>query len=102
PATGGARKAHLEIEPAGKATPAKGVKAVKAAAPIDEEEVAPAPEDLEAEEVVAADDDDDFADDDEEDGVPAKKSGSKATDRKEVRDLLAMGRDKGFLTYDEV
>src|SRR5205823_4458722 len=46
-------------------------------------------------------DDDDFADDDE-DEVPAKKSGSKATERKEVRDLLAMGRDKGFLTYDEV
>src|SRR5471032_2744486 len=26
----------------------------------------------------------------------------KATDRKEVKDLLAVGRDKGFLTYDEV
>src|SRR5438067_5210130 len=101
PAKGGARRAPHEIEPAGKATPAKGVKAVKAAAPVDEEEVAPSPEDLETEEVVAVDDDDDF-DDDDEDNVPAKKSGSKATDRKEVRDLLAMGRDKGFLTYDEV
>ncbi|MFL5309710.1 MAG: RNA polymerase sigma factor RpoD, partial [Myxococcales bacterium] len=40
-------------------------------------------------------------DEDEEDGRPGKKPG-KATDRKEVRDLLAMGRDKGFLTYDEV
>src|SRR5207248_3902565 len=101
PAKGGARRAPHEIEPAGKATPAKGVKAVKAAAPVDEEEVAPSPEDLETEEVVAVEDDDDF-DDDDEDNVPAKKSGSKATDRKEVRDLLAMGRDKGFLTYDEV
>src|SRR5471032_540058 len=26
----------------------------------------------------------------------------KATDRKEVKDLLTLGRDKGFLTYDEV
>src|SRR5438105_8264643 len=101
PAKGGARRAPHEIEPAGKPTPAKGVKAVKAAAPVDEEEVAPAPEDIEGEEVVAVEDDDDFADDDE-DEVPAKKSGSKATERKEVRDLLAMGRDKGFLTYDEV
>ena len=40
-------------------------------------------------------------DDDDEDLVPAKK-GSKATERKEVKDLLALGRDKGFLTYDEV
>src|SRR5256885_2417051 len=96
PATGAARKEH-----GGKATPAKGVKAVKAASAVDEEEVAPAPEEIEGEEVVAVEDDDDFADDDE-DEVPAKKSGSKATERKEVRDLLAMGRDKGFLTYDEV
>jgi RNA polymerase primary sigma factor len=40
-------------------------------------------------------------DDDDEDLVPAKKGG-KATERKEVKDLLALGRDKGFLTYDEV
>src|SRR3954464_1762007 len=59
-------------------------------------------------EVVAADagDDDEIAadideDDDEEDLVRTKK-GSKATERKEVKDLLALGRDKGFLTYDEV
>src|SRR2546422_4717310 len=26
----------------------------------------------------------------------------KVTERKEVKDLLALGRDKGFLTYDEV
>src|SRR5207253_3553839 len=38
----------------------------------------------------------------EDDAPSGKKPGSKATDRKEVRDLLAMGRDKGFLTYDEV
>ena len=48
-------------------------------------------------EIVAADIDED----DDEDLVPAKKGG-KATERKEVKDLLAMGRDKGFLTYDEV
>ncbi|MFL5249551.1 MAG: RNA polymerase sigma factor RpoD [Myxococcales bacterium] len=97
-AAGGARRAQQEIEQSGRtATPAKGAKAVKAAAVDDED--APAPEDLETEDVVAVEDDDDFDDDDD---VPAKKSGSKATDRKEVRDLLAMGRDKGFLTYDEV
>jgi RNA polymerase primary sigma factor len=39
--------------------------------------------------------------DGDEDLAPAKKGG-KATDRKEVKDLLALGRDKGFLTYDEV
>src|SRR5437879_1059467 len=49
--------------------------------------------------VTAADDDED---EDEEDAPSGKKPGGKATDRKEVRDLLAMGRDKGFLTYDEV
>jgi RNA polymerase primary sigma factor len=48
---------------------------------------------------VAATPDDD-EDEDEDEGA-GKKPG-KATDRKEVRDLLAMGRDKGFLTYDEV
>src|SRR5437016_3389850 len=39
--------------------------------------------------------------DGDEDLAPPKK-GSKATERKEVKDLLALGRDKGFLTYDEV
>jgi RNA polymerase primary sigma factor len=43
----------------------------------------------------------DLEDDDEDDLARAKKGG-KATDRKEVKDLLALGRDKGFLTYDEV
>src|SRR5919204_5920337 len=43
----------------------------------------------------------DIEDDDDEDLAPAKKGG-KATERKEVKDLLALGRDKGFLTYDEV
>src|SRR5437764_1635589 len=59
-------------------------------------------------EAVAADagDDEEVAaevieDDEDEDLAPAKK-GSKATERKEVKDLLALGRDKGFLTYDEV
>ena len=52
-------------------------------------------DDLETPTVVVPDDDED-----DDDLVPAKKG--KATDRKEVKDLLAMGRDKGFLTYDEV
>src|SRR5438067_52873 len=52
-ATGAARKEH-----GGKATPAKGVKAVKAAAAVDEEEVAPAPEEVEGEELGAVEDDD--------------------------------------------
>jgi RNA polymerase primary sigma factor len=59
-------------------------------------------------EVVVADvgDDDEVVpeaidEDDDEDLAPPKKGG-KATERKEVKDLLALGRDKGFLTYDEV
>ena len=44
----------------------------------------------------------DSDDDDDEDRPKKKKKGGKATERKEVKDLLAMGRDKGFLTYDEV
>jgi RNA polymerase primary sigma factor len=73
----------------------------------DSEEVAEGEEpELEAAVPEASDDDEVPAadldeDDDDEDLVPAKK-GSKATDRKEVKDLLALGRDKGFLTYDEV
>jgi RNA polymerase primary sigma factor len=88
-------------------TPKQAKKAAKAS--DDEDEVAAAPEaegdeDLDA--VVPESDDDDadapeLVDDDDDDVVPAKK-GSKATERKEVKDLLAMGRDKGFLTYDEV
>src|SRR6202521_5602082 len=69
----------------------------------DEEDGEAAPE------VAALADDDDEAadpvvaleDDDEDEDLPVKKGG-KATERKEVKDLLAMGRDKGFLTYDEV
>jgi RNA polymerase primary sigma factor len=56
-------------------------------------------------EVAETDDDDDAVvidEDDDEDDVPVKGKGGKATDRKEVKDLLAVGRDKGFLTYDEV
>src|SRR5207245_6599741 len=74
-----------------------------------EEEEGEEPE-LEAEVVAESDDDEETGtaatsddDEDEDDDEPSgKKSGGKATDRKEVRDLLAMGRDKGFLTYDEV
>src|SRR5438067_7940141 len=50
------------------------------------------------EEVAVADDDDE----DDDDLAPTKGKGGKATERKEVKDLLALGRDKGFLTYDEV
>src|SRR2546422_11071882 len=39
------------------------------------------------------------AQDDEDEDVLKK---GKVTERKEVKDLLALGRDKGFLTYDEV
>jgi len=74
-----------------------------------EEEEGEEPE-LEAEVVAESDDDEETGtaatsddDEDEDDDEPSgKKSGGKATDRKEVRDLLAVGRDKGFLTYDEV
>ncbi|HWE22744.1 MAG TPA: RNA polymerase sigma factor RpoD [Myxococcales bacterium] len=65
---------------------------------IEAEIVAEIEEDEDLAVSATADDDDE---DDEEDGSAGKKPG-KATDRKEVRDLLAMGRDKGFLTYDEV
>src|SRR5207237_10123737 len=65
---------------------------------VEAEVVAEIDEDDELATTTAADDDED---DDEEDGRPGKKGG-KATDRKEVRDLLAMGSDKCFLTYDEV
>ncbi len=61
---------------------------LEAVADVGDDEEAPAE---------AVDDDDD----DDEDLAPAKKGG-KATERKEVKDLLALGRDKGFLTYDEV
>src|SRR5205085_7810668 len=44
----------------------------------------------------------DVDDDDDDDDLAPPKKGSKATERKEVKDLLALGRDKGFLTYDEV
>jgi RNA polymerase primary sigma factor len=66
--------------------------AAEVIAEIDEDE------DLGA--TASGDDDDD--EDEDEDESSGKKPGGKATDRKEVRDLLAMGRDKGFLTYDEV
>jgi RNA polymerase primary sigma factor len=65
---------------------------------IEAEVIAEIDEDEEAGAAAASDDDED----DDEDEPSGKKSGGKATDRKEVRDLLAMGRDKGFLTYDEV
>ncbi|HEX9605563.1 MAG TPA: RNA polymerase sigma factor RpoD [Myxococcales bacterium] len=65
---------------------------------IEAEVIAEVDEDEEGGTAAASDDDED----EDEDEPSGKKPGAKATDRKEVRDLLAMGRDKGFLTYDEV
>ncbi len=92
---------------AAKGAPIKGGKAAKAGAEgrddddteeevVDDEDEAlvatpPDPEEPPAAELVD--------DDDEETEGSAK---SRATDRKEVKDLLAIGREKGFLTYDEV
>jgi RNA polymerase primary sigma factor len=86
----------------------KGKKGAKAAGEQEGEEVeaeaeeggdleAAIPEVAEDDEVPVAED----LEEDEDDLAPPKKGG-KATDRKEVKDLLALGRDKGFLTYDEV
>jgi RNA polymerase primary sigma factor len=113
-----AAKAPAKARPAEVEAPAAKVKrgdkdkapkqAKKAAKGGDDDEEGPAAEadddDVDAAAPEASDDDDDAApdiDEDDEDAVPVKK-GSKATERKEVKDLLAMGRDKGFLTYDEV
>ena len=90
--------------PAGKGA-AKADKNKKAKSDADDDDDEDGPP---AKKAPAGDDDDDDEtpaaadDDDEEDDVPVGKKGSKATERKEVKDLLAMGRDKGFLTYDEV
>src|SRR5438105_4027806 len=88
--------------------PKQAKKAVKGGDEERETEELAEGEEPELEAVVAdvGDDDEiaasaDIDEDDDEDLVPAKKGG-KATDRKEVKDLLALGRDKGFLTYDEV
>jgi len=99
-AKGKAGKAAKGEAPHGKA--AKGDKNKKAKGDDDDDEEGSGPpaaggDDDDDDEVVAASDDDD-----DDDDVPVGKKGGKATDRKEVKDLLAMGRDKGFLTYDEV
>src|SRR5204863_1557409 len=87
--------------------PKQAKKAAKGGDDEADSEGAPEGEEPEIESVAAnAGDDEEVAaevieDDDDEDLAPTKK-GSKATERKEVKDLLALGRDKGFLTYDEV
>jgi len=86
--------------------PKQAKKASKGDDEAEGEEVAEGEEpDIEAAAIPDVGDDDEVAadieEDDDEDLAPAKK-GSKATERKEVKDLLALGRDKGFLTYDEV
>jgi len=92
--------------PAGKG--GKKEKAPKGGKKAKGEEGEEGDDDLEAAGAVDLGDDDDEVepaaipdeDEDDDDLPPAKKG--KATERKEVKDLLAMGRDKGFLTYDEV
>jgi RNA polymerase primary sigma factor len=112
PAGKKAHTAHAVETPAAKVKRGDKEKAPKqlkkGAAKGDEEgEDQPEGEEPEAEAVVAEASDDDETpvaedlDDDDDDLAPPKKGG-KATDRKEVKDLLALGRDKGFLTYDEV
>jgi RNA polymerase primary sigma factor len=64
----------------------------------DEPELEAAVPDVVDDDEIAADIDED----EDEEGLVRTKKGSKATERKEVKDLLALGRDKGFLTYDEV
>jgi RNA polymerase primary sigma factor len=85
--------------------PKQAKKGAKEEGEEEEGEEGAEPADLEAaipdvadeEEAAVAED----IDEDDDDLAPPKKGG-KATDRKEVKDLLALGRDKGFLTYDEV
>ncbi len=108
-------KANVKAEhKGGKATAAAGKK--EKGKKDKKEKAAGGDEDEDAEDgdgppmAALAEDDDDIdpaalvidEDDDEEDGPPVKKKGNKATERKEVKDLIAVGRDKGFLTYDEV
>ena len=86
--------------------PKQAKKASKGDDEAEGEEVAEGEEpEIEAAAIPDVGDDDEVAadieEDEDEDLAPAKK-GSKATERKEVKDLLALGRDKGFLTYDEV
>ena len=88
--------------------PKQAKKAAKAAANEegDEPEVELEEAEIEVAAVEVADDDDaavaEDIDEDEDEDLPPSKKGSKATERKEVKDLLELGRDKGFLTYDEV
>ncbi len=70
----------------------KGPKLRKPARPYDEEQ-------LEPERTAAADEDDD--DDDDDDELPQDDM-SDITERTEVKALMERGREKGFLTYDEV
>ncbi len=99
---GAAAKGEGEAHKAGKQDKSKQDKNKKAKGSDDDDEEGEA-----GPPVAASDDDDDDVavvadDDDEDDDVPVGKKGGKATDRKEVKDLLTLGRDKGFLTYDEV
>src|SRR5207253_6123785 len=82
----GAVKAEGEEGEEGEIEGEEGEIEVAAIPDVGDDEEAPAAEDI---------------DEDDDDLAPPKKGG-KATDRKEVKDLLALGRDKGFLTYDEV
>src|SRR5258708_435030 len=90
-------KAAKGKEGAAKAAGEQEGEEVEAAAEEGGDLEAAIPEVTEDDEVPVAED----LEEDEDDRAPPKKGG-KATDRKEVKDLLALGRDKGFLTYDEV
>src|SRR5438045_4110716 len=113
-------KQHLKAVGKAEAPAAKVKRGEKEKAPKQAKKTAKGGDDEEGEDLAAGEEPDleavipDVADDEEiagaadiedededEDLAPAKK-GSKATERKEVKDLLALGRDKGFLTYDEV
>src|SRR5258708_18424049 len=112
----GALAVQVAVHKGGKATakagrderPGKGKRDEKPRGD-DEEADEPGPEGEVPEIAAAGDDEEEVAegaaglpeDEDDDEDLP-KKKGGKATERKEVKDLLAMGRDKGFLTYDEV
>jgi RNA polymerase primary sigma factor len=112
----GALAVQVAVHKGGKATakagrderPGKGKRDEKPRGD-DEEADEPGPEGEVHEIAAAGDDEEEVAegaagvpeDEDDDEDLP-KKKGGKATERKEVKDLLAMGRDKGFLTYDEV
>src|SRR6266511_2746042 len=72
----------------------KGPKLRKPARPYDEEQLEP--------EAAAATEEADSDDDDDDDDELPQDDMSDITERSEVKALMERGREKGFLTYDEV